>query len=135
MQITEFKKYISWNIISLIGFGCAVISAVFWFMLNIASSGLDIREDIDIYFSEYIVNFLIKPYFELFIYQLFFIVLLIIGAKFENKHYIENNKEGLNLFVDNEKIYSRFFITGIMLNFLPLLILLVIAIGYYIKHL
>lgn len=135
MQISKFKKYITWNIISLIGFSCAVISAVFWFMLNIASSGLNIREDIDSYFSEYIINYLIKPYFGMFKFQFIVISALLLGSRYEHKHYINNAEEGLRLFEDYEKIYSVFFTAGILFNFLPLLILFIIVVGYWLKHL
>lgn len=135
MKILEFKKYITWNIISIIGFFCTLITIVFWFWLSIVSSGLNIREDIDGYFSEYIVNFLLKPYFEMFVYQILFIILLVIGSKFEHKHYIENGEERLKLFEDNVNIYSKVYLTGIFLNFLPLFVLFVILIGYFLRHL
>lgn len=134
MKISELKKYLTWNVISGIGFFCTIIAIIFWIWINIASSGLNIREDIDEYFSKYIMNFFVKPYFELFLYQLFFIIILIIGTKFEKKHYIENGEEGLMLFENYDKIYSRVFCAGILLNFVPFFILLIIMIGYILKH-
>lgn len=119
----------------MLGFFSSVIAVIFWFWLNIPSSGLNIRRDIDGYFSEYIINFLIRPYFELFLYQLLFIILLLIGSKFEKNYYISNDKEGLLLFEYYDKIYSKLFLVGIFLNFLPLLIIFIIVLGYIFKHL
>ncbi len=120
MKITKFKKYISWNIISLTGYIGSIIAIVFMVMLILAGSQLNMRADLNSYFFDYIINHIINPYFTFYKSQLAGICFLLILSVYEDSYYKKNGKFGLRLFEDNEKGYSIIFFTGLILNFLPL---------------
>lgn len=129
-KILKLKKYITWNIISLIGYFCLALTIVFGLMYILTSAGLNIREDISEYFQVYIAKFIIKPYVEFVKFHTFMFAIIAITSRFEFKHYNENCEEGLRLFMNYEKLYSGAFITGVILNLLPLTILVLIYISY-----
>lgn len=126
MRLTKFRKYITWNIASLIGYICIVIMFVFLLLLIIASSGTTIREDVNEYFYNYIIKFLLIPYIKFYSFQIFLVVLLMIMSYFENKYYVTTEQYGKRFFDTNENLYSIMFITGIFLNIVPLCVLLII---------
>jgi Mn2+/Fe2+ NRAMP family transporter len=127
MGITKLKKYISWNIISVIGYICIVITFIFLMMLMVASSGTTIRPDINMYFYDYIVKHLLIPYIGFYKFQLFLIALCMILSVIEQKYYEKTSQYGLELFENHSKGYSLVFTIGICLNFVPLNIFFVIV--------
>ncbi len=131
-KVLKLKKYITWNIISVIGYFCLALTVMFGLMYFLASSGLNIREDISEYFQEYISKFIVKPYIEFAKYHLFMVGVIAIVSRFEFKHYNERGEEGLRLFMNHEKLYSGAFITGVMFNLLPLTVLLIMFISWLI---
>ncbi len=128
MEITEFKKFITCNIISIIGYLGFLMTIVFLIMFILGASGIGIQTDTNEYFYDYLSKYVISPYFGMYKFQLMVIVLLIIGYNFENKHYIENNEPGLILFPEKEKLYSIIFSTGAFLNILPIFVLIITSI-------
>lgn len=135
MKITRFRKYISWNIASAIGYCCIVITFVFLFLLGIALSGTTIRPDINEYFYDYIFNHLVGPYISFYKFQLFLVAACLIASVYEHKHYINTGEYGLRLFGNHEKIYSIIFVTGLAFNFLPLYIFTIIIFSWIVKSL
>ena len=135
MKISRFKKYISWNIISIIGYFCAVIAIVFYVLLTIASSGTTVRADINEIFFKHIINHIISPYMKFYRLQILFITLCMLISVYENKYYINTQKYGARWFANHEKLYTAIFVTGLCLNLLPLYIFLAILISWGIKML
>lgn len=125
MKIEKFKNLITWNIISIIGYLCILMSLVFLIMFSLGASGVGIHDDINEYFYDYLSKYVITPYFGLYKFQLLVIVLLIIGSVSENKKYLENNEPGLVLFLEKQKLYSIAFLTGIYFNLLPIFLLFI----------
>lgn len=128
MKITEFKKFITCNIISAIGYLGLLMAAVFLIMFILGASGIGIHLDTNEYFYDYLSKYLISPYFGVYKFQILVIILLIISYNFENKNYLENNEPGLTLFPEKEKLYSIIFAMGIYLNILPVFILIITSI-------
>ena len=131
MRIVKFKKFISWNVISLIGYLSLVIVAYFTVVLLLSVSEIGMRADLNKYFYEYIVKHVIFPYLDFYKIQLGLIFLLLICSKFEDKYYRREGKLGLHLFEHHQNFYSAGFITGLILNICPmyLLILLILKIS------
>ena len=120
MKITKFKKYVTWNIISLIGYVSIALTIAFLVMLGLSSSQLNMRIDLNKYVYEYIFKHLILPYLSVYKFQLSAIIVLLIASIGEKKYYEDNEIYGFRIFENNEKIYSTFFIIGLILNFCPL---------------
>lgn len=133
MKIEKFKNLISCNIISAIGYLSLLMSIVFITMFMLGASGVGIQADMNDYFYDYLGKYIITPYFGLYKFQLLIIILLIIGAVNENKKYLENDEPGLTLFLEKEKLYSIFFVIGIYLNILPIILLFITFILVYFK--
>lgn len=133
MKITRFRKYISWNIISFLGYFCGVITVIFYILLMLASSGTTIRADINQYFYEHMWKNIIIPYFEFYKFQIFLILVCFISSIFEHRYYRKNEQYGLRIFGNHEKMYSAVFVTGIFLNLLPLYIFIAIAIRWIMR--
>ncbi len=133
MKISKFKKYLSWNIISAIGYLSSVITISFIIMYSLAASGLNMRTDIDGYFYDYITKHIIIPYIGFYKGQLLIIAALLIGSFFENKYYVEKEEYGFRIFENHEKGYSILFTTGLFLNLIPLYILCMIFVSWIFK--
>lgn len=120
MKISKFKKYRSWNLISITGyFGC-IIAAVFLVFLIVSGSQLNMRADLNQYFYDYIFTHIVEPYFGFYKSQLVWIFILVIISVFENRKYRQDGQFGLRIFENMEKGYSIVFVIGLILNFLPL---------------
>lgn len=133
MKIEKFKNLITWNIISAIGYLCILISAVFLIMYTLGASGINIQSDSNEYFYDYLEKFVITPYFGIYKFQILVIILLIISSFSEKKKYLENNEPGIILFPEREKFYSILFVSGIYLNLLPLILLLITFIPVHFR--
>ncbi len=125
MKISKYKKYITWNIISLLGYSCLGIMCYFLVILLISSSGMGMRIDLDKYFYEFTMQHVVLPYMSFYKIQLTSAALLFIGYIFEKKYYKKNNEYGFRIFENHERAYSILFVTGLTLNFLPMYILTV----------
>lgn len=132
-KVLKFKKYISWNIISVIGYFGLVVSVIFFAMFSLASSNINMRADLNDIFFDYIFKHILIPYFEIYKFQLFLIVLLLIGSGLEHHKYNESNSEGFVIFENSDKFYSIVFFTGLMLNFVPLYIFFLHILSIIIK--
>jgi len=131
MKITKFKKYISWNLISLTGYLSMVIAIIFFIFFIIAASNLNMRADLNEFFYEYIVKHVINPYFGFYKTQITWICLLLIISIYEEQYYKKKSEFGLRIFENSEKAYSIMFFTGLVLNFLPLyMIFMAIVINF-----
>lgn len=131
MKISKFRKYITWNIISCIGYVGLVWSVIFLVMLMLTSSGLSIRFDVSQYFYEYMTKRVLLPYLKFYKIQLLLIGILSIASVYENSYYISKQEYGLRLFYSHEDNYIFFFVTGLGLNFLPMYVLLPILVKWY----
>ena len=129
-KVLKLKKYLTRNIISVIGYFCLALTIIFGLIYFLASSGLNIREDISEYFQEYISKYIIKPYIEFAKFHLFMVCVIAVVSRFEFKHYNELGEDGLRLFINHEKLYSGAFITGVMFNLLPLTVLLIMFMSW-----
>ena len=135
MKISKSKKYISWNIISLIGYIGTVFFIIFSVIKMIGASTMNMRADLNEYYAEYLMKHIISPYYAVYKFQLFLILMLLIGSVCEHRHYNENNLEGFQPFetLKVKKIYSMIFYTGLLLNFVPLYIPFLNIISFLIK--
>lgn len=120
MRITKLKKYITWNIISLIGYASISVTIAFLVMLGLTSTQINMRSDLNKYIYEYIFKHLIFPYLSIYKIQLSAIIILLLGSIAEKKYYKDNELYGFIIFENNEKVYSNLFIIGLILNFCPL---------------
>ena len=109
MKISKFKKYICWNLISLLGYFGSVIMIIFIILYTLSASQLHMKAELDEIYAEYIVHHIIKPYLSFYQTQIGLIVMLLIGSYFENKHYIKQEIYGLRLFENSNKLYSIAF--------------------------
>ena len=128
MRLTEFRKYITWNIASLSGYIGIFIMFVFLLMLMIASSGTTIRADINEIFHDYIVKHILMPYLKFYRFQLFWVLIFILFSVVEHRYYVMSEHFGARLFENHEKAYSYAFALGLSLNFIPLNIIFIISI-------
>ena len=133
MKINKFKNFISWNIIYAIVYLSILMCAVFLIIYTLGASGINIQADSNEYFYDYLEKHVITPYFEVYKFQILVVILLIIGSVYEKKKYLENNEPGLILFPEREKIYSILFLSGIYLNLLPLILLLITFIPVHFR--
>ena len=133
MKINKFRKYITWNIISMMGYFCSVITLVFAVMLMLAGSQLNMRADLNAFFYDYINAYIINPYYIFYKSQLFLIVLMLVISVYENGYYKRSCKYGLRVFEDNRKDYSIWFVTGIALNFIPMYIVTMITFITFVR--
>ena len=63
MKISKSKKYISWNIISLIGYIGTVFFIIFSVIKMIGASTMNMRADLNEYYAEYLMKHIISPDF------------------------------------------------------------------------
>ena len=133
MNIKNIKNLISWNIISAIGYLSLLMTAVFLIMYSLGASGINVQADSNEYFYDYLEKYVIALYFGIYKFQILVIILLIIGSVYEKKKYLENNEPGFILFPEREKIYSILFLSGIYLNVLPLILLLITFIPVHFR--
>ena len=135
MKIGNYKKYITWNIVSLLGYSCLAIMFYFLIILLISSSGMGMRMDLNKYYYEFTINHVVFPYISFYKIQLTIAAVLLIGYIFEKKYYKEHKEYGLRIFENHEKTYSIVFIIGLALNFLPMYILTVMLLKTIAKWL
>lgn len=133
MRITKFKKFITWNIISLIGYLSLTIMGYFLLMLSLASSQLNMRMDLNEFFYDYMYRYLINPYIAFYKTQICVIFFLMLGSIAENRYYNEHGIYGFRIFDDHEKGYSRLFVIGLALNFCPLYIFTMMVLSTIMK--
>lgn len=133
MKISKFRKYISWNLISIIGYFGAVIAIMFYLIVAVASSGTTIRPDINEIFYKHIINNIVTPYLQFYRFQVFLIFLCLVLSVFEHKHNKNSENFGVRWFSNHEKLYTSMFVIGLSLNLLPLYIFLAILISWLIK--
>lgn len=124
MNFSKLKKYISWNIISAIGYIGLIIFIFFLIIRAIGLSNINMRADLNEYYTDFVTNHIIKPYYAIYKFQISIIIFLMIGSLFEHHKNIENNLTGFQPFESYKirKIYSIFFYIGILLNLVPLYI-------------
>ena len=128
MRITKFRKFVSWNIISVMGYLSMVIALYFLVILSLASTQIGMREDLNGYFYDYITGNIILPYISFYKTQLSCMMFFMLVSILENRYYQKKGLYGLRIFENNEKGYSIIFVTGLALNFLPLYIFFMIFI-------
>lgn len=134
MEITKFKKYVSWNIISLLGYFCIVIMIAFIVMYSLVHSQINMRADLNKYFYEYLHNHVVVPYLSFYKVQICLIISLLIISIFEKNYYKENDLYGFQIFENNEKRYSQIFAIGLIMNLLPMYLFTMFIFIQIMKH-
>lgn len=129
LRINRCRKFVTWNVISLLGYVGILLGIIFAFMFMIASSGVGVNADVSEYFYSYIVKYLILPYLGAYKFQLIIVGIMLIASVYENGYYISQGKYGLRLFTNNEKLYSILFVTGICLNILPMYVFFIVVVS------
>lgn len=135
MQISKFKNFISWNLISLLGYFCFVIMLAFIAMYLLTKSNINMRADLNKYFYDYLINNVIFPYLSFYKIQIFLIMTLLITSIFENKYYIKNGGYGFRIFENNDSTYSKAFVTGLILNLSPMYLFTMFIVAQFMKYL
>lgn len=120
MRITRFKKLITWNVISLVGYINLLIMLVFLIMLGLASSQLNIKMEFNKFVYNNMLKHIIFPYISFYKTMILGILIFLIGSVFEKRYYNEKGMYGYRILENHDKIYSFFFLVGLVLNFLPL---------------
>jgi len=133
MKISKFKKYASWNLISLTGYLSLIIAITFFIFFILAASNLNMRADLNKIFYDYLVKHVVNPYFSFYKAQLAWICVLLIASVYEEHYYRANEKFGLRIFENSEKAYSIVFFTGLVLNFLPVYIIFMVIVINFMK--
>jgi hypothetical protein len=133
LRINRCRKFITWNIISVLGYAGIIFGIIFLFMFSIASSGIGISSDISEYFYIYTVKHLILPYISMYKFQLFLVGVMLIASVYENNYYASQEQFGLRLFANNEKLYSILFVTGVCLNILPMYVFFIFVVSHLMK--
>ncbi len=134
LRINRCRKYITWNIVSVLGYLGLVFSIIFLFMFTISSSGIGVSADVTKIFYEYTVNHVILPYIEMYKMQLIIVGVLLVLSVYENSYYMYKGEYGLRLFTENEKIYSILFVTGLCLNLLPMYIFSIFVLSKILRY-
>lgn len=129
LRINRCRKYVTWNVVSVLGYVGVILGIIFAFMFMIASSGVGVSAEVSEYFYSYIVKHLISPYLGMYKFQLIVVGVMLICSVYENSYYVARGEYGLRLFVNNERLYSILFVTGICLNFLPMYIFFVFVVS------
>ena len=135
MELSRFKKFVSWNLISLLGYFCLVIMIAFIVMYSLTSSNINMRADLNKYFYDYLINNVIFPYLSFYKIQIFLIMTLLITSIFENKYYIKNGGYGFRIFENNDRTYSKAFVTGLILNLSPIYLFTMFIVAQFMKYL
>ena len=133
MRISKLKKYVTWNIISVIGYCSIVVVASFLVMLMLSSSQIGLRRDLDKYFWDYILNHVLIPYFTFYKVQLSAVAFFALGSLLEKRYYFEQTHFGLRIFENHDKFYSIIFVIGLSLNFLPLYIVMLYLVKMFVR--
>jgi hypothetical protein len=133
LRINRCRKFITWNVISVLGYAGVLFGLFFLFLFSIASSGIGVSADVSEYFYVYIVKRLLLPYIGLYKLQLFLIGLMLVLSVYENNFYNLKGKFGLRLFANNEKLYSVLFVTGVCLNILPMYVFFIAVVSNFVK--
>ena len=133
LRINRCRKFITWNVISVLGYAGVILGLFFLFMFVIASSGIGVSGEVSEYFYVYIVKHLVLPYINMYKFQLFVVGLMLILSVYENNYYKIKGVYGLRLFANNEKLYSIMFVTGVCLNMLPMYLFFVVIVSNLMK--
>lgn len=133
MRISKLKKYVTWNIISVIGYCSLIVVACFLIMLFLSSSQIGMRRDLDNIFFDSTLRHVLIPYFSFYKVQLSAVAFFALGSFLEKRYYYEQTHFGLRIFENHDKLYSILFVIGLSLNFLPLYIVMLYLIKMFIR--
>ena len=133
LRINRCRKFITWNVISVLGYIGVILGLIFMFMFMLASSGIGVNAELTDHFFNYITKHLILPYIGLYKFQLFLVGVMLLLSVYENNFYNQKGEYGLRLFANNEKFYSIFFVTGVCLNILPMYLFFVVIVSNLMK--
>ena len=87
LRINRCRKFITWNVISVLGYAGVILGLFFLFMFVIASSGIWVSAEVSEYFYVYIVKHLVLPYINMYKFQLFVVGLMLVMSVYENNYY------------------------------------------------
>lgn len=133
MRISKLKKYVTWNIISVIGYCSLIVVVCFLIMLFLSSSQIGMRRDLDNIFFDSTLRHVLIPYFSFYKVQLSAVAFFALGSILEKRYYYEQTHFGLRIFENHDKLYSILFVIGLSLNFLPLYIVMLYLIIMFIR--
>jgi hypothetical protein len=123
VRIVRFKKYVSWNIVSVVGYLGFVFAVIFGIFFLLTVSNISVKPDMDEYFYSYLFKHVIAPYAQLYKTQLSIVFFFIVASLFEHRHYLIQGKLGLRLFEHYQKTYNQIFVVGLFLNLAPIYII------------
>lgn len=133
MRITRFKKLITWNVASLVGYLNLLIMAVFIVMLGLAASQLNVKFEFNKFVYDNMLKHIIFPYVSFYKTMMIGVLMLLIGSMWEKRYYNEKGLYGCRILENHEKVYSFFFLVGLALNFLPLYLFMMYVISFAVK--
>lgn len=133
MRITRFKKLITWNVVSLVGYVNLLIMIVFIVMLGLAASQLNIKFEFNKFVFDNMLKHIIFPYLSFYKTMIIGVLMLLIGSMWEKRYYDEKGIYGYRVLENHDKIYSFFFLVGLALNFLPLYLFMMYVISLVVK--
>ena len=133
MRISKLKKYVTWNIISVIGYCSLIVVACFLIMLFLSSSQIGMRRDLDNIFFDSTLRHVLIPYFSFYKVQLSAVAFFALVSILEKRYYYEQTHFWLRIFENHDKLYSILFVIGLSLNFLPLYIVMLYLIKMFIR--
>lgn len=120
MRITKFRKFITWNIVSLIGYIGLIIACYFVILITLSASNFNMRADLNEIYMNFTINHVFLPYISAYKFQMTMVFTLLLFSIYENYHYKTKGLYGLRLFSNHEIGYSVIFTIGLALNFCPL---------------
>jgi hypothetical protein len=123
VRIIRFKKYVSWNIISIVGYLGFVFAVIFGILFMLTASNISVKPDMDEYFYSYLIKHVIIPYAQIYKFQLSVVLFCLIVCLFEHRHYLIQGKLGLRLFEQSQNVYNQIFVVGLFLNLAPIYII------------
>ncbi len=133
MRITRFKKLITWNVASLVGYLNLLIMMVFIVMLGLAASQLNVKFELNKFVYDNMLKHIIFPYVSFYKTMMTGVLMLLIGSMWEKRYYNEKGLYGYRILENHEKAYSFFFLVGLALNFLPLYLFMMYLISLAVK--
>lgn len=120
MRITKFRKFITWNIVSLIGYIGLIIACYFVVLITLSASNFNMRVDLNEIYMNFTINHVFLPYLSAYKFQMTIVFTLLLLSIYENYHNKMKGLYGLRLFPNHETGYSVLFTIGLALNFCPL---------------
>ena len=110
------------------------IMLAFITMYLLTKSNINMRADLNKYFYDYLFNNVIIPYLSFYKIQVFLILTLMIASIFENKYKKKHGEYEFQTFENENSLHSKFFITGLVMNLLPMYLFTMFILAKVVKY-